>query len=1329
MEKFLNDVTKINQKRAMNPTKVVTGLCIFSYLNCWEPKAINSGSEDGFLVLDRNGNGKIDDGGELFGDQVELSNGVTSISGFEALADLDTNKDGIIDKNDAAWNNLQVWVDANQNGISEQGELKSLNDLGIESISLDITKEENVDTATGSMEAEYAMVTFTDGTQRKISEFWFPVNTTDITQTDENGEIIKTTGNVPNIDLAIAEDSTGKLAELYNEFCLSDNFVDKRYFLKQILYFITDASDVDPNSRGGNIDARDLKVIEKFMGREFEGVGGKNPNSNAANILKNMYNNIENMYFNTLNAKSENGRYLDTILIFEDEDGKITIDLSLLDLCLEMKSNNGESLDDLIYSVGAYLNLLDNIHNTKAFVDFNEYCGTLSPHYTEILELSKSVYTYLGTDSNDSYRGTNNNDFIFGENGNDTLHGGNGSDVISGGSGDDTLYGDAGNDILIGGEGDDTLNGGTGNDTLKGGVGDDTYVFAKGYGNDTIIDSDGLNTLKFKGLKPSDILVNGIGDFDAQVTIKGTNDILVIKDFRKGEEYQNYDLEFDGVKMHVTDDGSPFRHIYGGNGDDILKAVVDNSVMHAFGGDDTVYGSKGNDVIYGNEGNDTINVGSGNDFIYGGSGNDVIDGGEGNDLLYGGAGDDIYIFGRNSGTNVINDIEGVSAIKLADEISLEDINISAVGENAVIKIKDTDDKLIITDFNKNSDNYVLQIGDEKISLKDNISENNDEFVSGSENYDYIVNKNKSVIAGGASGDRIIGSDIDEYIFGDSGDDQILAGGGNDVIFGGTGNDYINGGEGDDVIDAGSGNDFIDGGSGNDTYIFNPGYGNDSIKDSEGKNTIMFGDGFTADGIKAYRSHWNDLLIKFDGFDDTLTIKNYCIDENARNFTLVFADGTVVNAADKNSPLRTIYGTDDSEYMTSIYGDGITKIGQDGNDQLVGSDGNDFLYGGNGDDRITGNAGNDILDGGEGNDFLYGGAGDDTYIFRKGYGTDTIGDGEGKNTIEIYGYSSNQIKAYRTNWNNITLTFEDSDDKLVIEGFFTSEANRNFYLTFDGGSKIHATAPNSPLRTIYGTDDSEYIGAMDDRGVTIFGEAGYDNLNGGNGADKLYGGSGDDQLYGNGGNDILDGGEGNDYLYGGEGTDTYIFAKGYGNDIINEWGNDHSIIKLTDINSDEVTITDQWGSNLVLTINSTGDTLTINNFKWGQATYSFEFADGAVAEVDKDTWKLNFTKLPEGIVADETTTDALTDVNAELLSQMYEQDFDTELTAENDSTVIAEISDSVSVNETDEISAQTDLQVMILAENMAAFGNEENVSGFSMADTAAMNQLLAGTNVN
>lgn len=1172
------------------------------------------GTEDGFLALDRNGNGSIDNGGELFGDQVILKDGSKSESGFEALAELDDNGDGIIDNKDSAFANLRVWIDANHNGKSDSNELKTLNETGIISISLEHSEVSIVDEETGARIAESASVTINKNgavSTVDISEFWFPVNSSDTTQ-----DGVVTAGNVPNIIQAVNDDESGELLELFYEFSESTDIVMKRYYLKKILYKITDSKNIAINSRGGNIDARDLHVIEQFMGRDFEGVGGSNPNSNAASILKDIYTNIENQYYNILNMYCGLGGYLNATYEYEDENGNKNLNLDFLNYIFDEKAAEGENIDYLVYDLGVYLKSYDKINGTSCFT---EYSNHYSENYAYIVESTKSGNTYLGTESNDSYNGTSKNDFIFGESGNDNLHGGNGNDAISGGSGNDTLYGDSGNDILIGDEGNDTLDGGTGNDTLKGGYGDDTYIFAKGYGNDTIIDSDGLNTLRFKGIKPSDILVNGTDEYDATITIKGTNDSLVIKDFRKSEEYRNYDLEIDGVKMHVTDKDSPFRHIYGGNGDDVLKAVVDDSIMHAFGGDDTVYGSKENDVIYGNEGNDTVYAGNGNDFVYGGAGNDIIDGGEGNDLLYGGFGDDTYIFDKNCGTDVINDTEGTSVIKLTNEVSLADLRIDSVGEDVVISIRDTDDKLIITDFKQNPDNYVLRIGDEEISVKDNITAEEKEFLSGSENYDYIVNENKTVIAGGESGDRIIGSGMDEYILGDSDSDQLLAGGGNDVIFGGSGDDYINGGDGDDIIDAGTGNDFIDGGSGNDIYIFKPGYGADSIMDSEGVNTVMFGDGFIAEGVKAYRSNWNDILITFDGFEDTLTIKNYCIIKEARNFTLVFADGTVVEATAQNSPLRTIYGTDGSEYMISIYEDGITKIGQDGNDQLVGSDGNDYLYGDKGSDRLTGNAGNDVLDGGEGNDFLYGGAGNDTYIFKKGYGTDTIDDGEGTNTIEIYGYSANQIKAYRTNWNDITVTFEGSDDKLVIEGFFTSEANRNFYLTFNGGSKLHTTASNSPLRTIYGTENSDYIAAMDDRGVTLIGENGSDSLNGGNGADKLYGGIGDDQLYGSGGNDILDGGEGSDYLYGGSGNDTYIFNIGYGTDTISDSEGVNTISFGSGISADMITVYRTNWNDLTITFEGIEDKLIIQGYFTFEDNRNFNvnFADGTRYAYDSE----------------------------------------------------------------------------------------------------------------
>ena len=74
-------------------------------------------SDDALLVRDINGNGQIDDGSELFGDQTILSNGEKAANGFEALADLDSNHDGVFDGDDEAFGQIKVWQDLNQNGV------------------------------------------------------------------------------------------------------------------------------------------------------------------------------------------------------------------------------------------------------------------------------------------------------------------------------------------------------------------------------------------------------------------------------------------------------------------------------------------------------------------------------------------------------------------------------------------------------------------------------------------------------------------------------------------------------------------------------------------------------------------------------------------------------------------------------------------------------------------------------------------------------------------------------------------------------------------------------------------------------------------------------------------------------------------------------------------------------------------------------------------------------------------------------------------------------------------------------------------------------------
>jgi len=1071
------------------------------------------GADDGLLVRDVDGNGWIDSGTELLGNNTLLANEQKAANGFEALKQLDSNLDGIVDSNDAAWSSLKVWKDANGDGYHSAGEVISLEEAGVQSLNVAYTNSTQTD-ANGNAHQQVGSYTRTDGSTAAATDVWFQddsMNTIAEDWLDVPEDIsampdLRGYGNVHSLRQAMVRDGTGSLKALVKQFANTQSQSGRIALMDAILVTWTGANNVTSGSRGSRVDARQLTALEAFVGDSL----GMNPGRNGATFVRSAYADIKEYFYSQLTAQTVLQPFFASAAYRWNEAAQsMRIDLSgtanKFAEAINADPVTGQTQLAEFVRVSRSLGLVPAM-DTEAFY------RTLEPLGLDVAGIVKDGWELtFATNGNDVLNGTTGNDVINGMGGNDTINSGAGNDTVDGGIGNDVIVDSAGNDMLDGGAGDDTITDLVGNDVISGGDGNDRIIdyagndlISGGNGNDYIEDLSGNDTI--------------FGD--------AGNDTIID---RAGNDVLNGGAGNDRVIDYAGND-----QILGGSGDDYIEDMFGNDILDGEDGNDTLIDRNGSDTIDGGAGNDVItDIGDGVNFLFGGAGNDmitfshladntvdggtgndtiqidsnqvnasasqnVLEGSEGNDVLRSGVGTDMYLFERGDGQDIISDVDSaiyynsrgkirstsygkIDQLALGAGIAEEDVSTTRVGNHLMLKITDpanpeADDRITIENWFSSS---VYQI--EQIQFADGALWTN------------TTIKQRAILQTGSDGDDILS--------GWDGADIISAGAGNDRILDAAGgNDTLQGEDGNDDITDNAGNDMIYGGAGNDV-----------LTDWDGSDTL---DGSDGDDIIIDQGSGTNLLLGGNG-NDRIAFSH-------------LANNTVQGGAG-----------DDFIRLANNTQDAISRI--------------NTLHGGTGNDRIES------------------GVGADTYLFNRGDGQDTISDLDQYSTYKsskkrYYYYSAGQtdrvtfgegisledITASRVG-NHLILDIRNSanpeaTDRLTIENWYAASNYRIEQFTFADGTTLTGGALTK-LIAYLGSDADDQMSGSDP--LSYFGLGGNDTISSGIADDIVDGGTGDDTIIDAAGNDTLYGGDGNDRITDTTGSD--LIEGGDGDDIITDQG--------------------------------------------------------------------------------------------------------------------------------------------------------------------------------
>ena len=1064
---------------------------------------------DGLLVWDGNANGAIDSGRELFGSETLLPNGMKAINGFEALKAFDANGDGVIDANDPVFAQLRVWVDANTDARTGEGELLTLEQAGVRSINLTYSESGFVD-AQGNAHKQVGTYTTTDDQTRAATDVWVKTDATYSVPTDwvevpEDIALLPDAqgyGKVRDLHQAMTMDTTGELKALVTNFTQATTPEDRDALVTQIIYRWAGVQDVDPRSRAatqiyGNAigDARKLEALEEFMGEEWAGVWcwgtrDPNPHGRAAPVLLEAWDELKALVYGQLMAQSLlEPLFLQVTYHWDEELGTVMGDLSVV--ADTLRSHIQADREAGLIELGDFLHSLKGM-GLLGRLDAASFQAELLPLGEDVAQTMdtalKGWVTGDPTEGDDVLRGTELNDLLDAQGGNDHL------------------LGRGGNDILIGGAGNDLLDGGTGNDELHGGSGSDTYRFGRGDGHDTIIEDSWISgetdRIEFKaGISPDDVrlervrTVNGwqVSD-DLKLTLRDTGETLIVKNhFNESNRF--------AVEEIVFSDGTVWD----------AEAIKSRVLL---GGDE-------NDELRGFNGRDDVIVGGGgNDTLIGGTGDDLLIGGTGDDMLEGGAGSDTYRIGLGDGNDVITefDADGEDVVELSADIAPEDVLVR----------------------------WTLQ-GDMAITLPDG---------------------RRLTVRGQANtwSDRV---GIEQLRFADGTvwDRSELAA---RALAATSGDDAIVGGYQDDTLDGGAGNDQFQDLGGYDTYRFGAGDGQDTIADNYGR--VLFKPGIGQNDITFSRDG-NDLIATVTASGDAVRIKEWLnswqrIDRFDFDNGASLNVNDVLAKLNVSEGAEILYGSPDEDTLAGTEKDSVI-YGREGNDVLTGGAGRDQLFGEAGDDTLDGGADRDSLYGGAGNNtyIVAPGTGldnamgaslavaNDTVVFAPGIRPEDVsvqlGDaswggqaGDVGYTNLVIGIGGNDALVVRT---------ENGDDlgRGAIQRFRFGDGTEwtlsDVIARADGGKMGWQQRYWGDPTTILGSQADDDINDYTGQSVTVQARGNDDNVYLAAGNDIVSAGSGNDNVYSGAGDDLVAGEAGDDRIDTGAGDDVVVFNHGDGHD--------------------------------------------------------------------------------------------------------------------------------------------------------------------------------------